>query len=195
MRKLVLSMFVSVDGYVEGPGGEFIGPDWSADLDLWTAEMADRFDTLLFGRNAWQMMAGYWPRAAADPSVTAPERELAAFMNGARKILFTRSLRDASAWANSEIAALGLAETVRAEKARDGKDMVIFAGAKFAQTAMRAGVIDEYWLLTIPMLFGGGARLFDGHAARGKLTLIETRTMDTGAVLTRYRATARRGGR
>jgi len=187
MRKLVLSMFLSVDGFIDGPGGEFIGPDWSADLDRWTAEMIDRFDTLLFGRAAWQLMSAHWPRAEANLEVSAPQHAVAVFMNGSRKILFTRSLSDASAWANTEIAAQGLAETVAAEKAKPGKDMVIFAGAKFAQTAMRAGVIDEYWLLTIPMLFGGGSRLFEGMADRTRLALLDSRTMDTGAVLSRYR--------
>jgi dihydrofolate reductase len=64
--------------------------------------------------------------------------------------------------------------------------MVIFAGPTFAQTAMRENLIDEYWLLTIPKLFGGGARLFQDHALRRDLALIEARVLDTGAVLTRY---------
>jgi hypothetical protein len=51
---------VSVDGFIEGPTGEFIGPTWSADLDRWTFDMIDRFDPLLYGRIAWQGMAAYW---------------------------------------------------------------------------------------------------------------------------------------
>jgi riboflavin biosynthesis pyrimidine reductase len=64
--------------------------------------------------------------------------------------------------------------------------MVIFAGARFAQSAIRLGLIDEYWLLTVPRLFGGGARLFESHALSAALRLYEVRRMDTGAVLTRY---------
>jgi dihydrofolate reductase len=186
MRKLVLSMVVSLDGYIEGPGGEFIPPDWSDDMDRWTFDMIDRFDTLLYGRAAWQQMAAYWPGAETDPATPEPQRRLARFMNSARKIVFSRSMQDASPWAHSAIATAGLAETVAAEKAKPGKDMVIFAGARFAQTAMRAQVIDEYWLLTVPMLFGGGLRLFENHGLRSRLTLDHCRTMDTGAVLTRY---------
>ncbi len=188
MRKLVLSMVVSLDGYIEGPGGEFIPPDWSADLDRWTLDMADRFDTLLYGRAAWQGMAAYWPGAETDPAAPEPHRRLARFMNGARKIVFSRTMQDAGGWANSTVAAAGLAETVEAERAKSGRDMVIFAGARFAQTAIRADLIDEYWLLTLPMLFGGGLRLFENHGLRRKFMLDECRAMDTGAVLTRYRA-------
>lgn len=186
MRKLVLSMVVSVDGYTSGPGGEFIPPDWSSDLDRWTFDMIDRFDTLLYGRAAWQEMAAFWPRAERDPETPEPQRKLAVFMNGARKIVFSRSLTDAGAWANSVIADTGVAEVVDREKAKQGKDMVIFAGAKFAQTALQADVVDEVWLLTIPRLFGHGARLFEGHGLRRVLRLTELRAMDTGAVLTRY---------
>ena len=63
MRKLVLSMVVSVDGYINGVGGEFIPPQWSADLDRWTGTMIERFDTLLYGRSSWQEMAAFWPAA------------------------------------------------------------------------------------------------------------------------------------
>lgn len=186
MRKLVLSMFVSLDGYIEAPGGEFIGPDWSADLDAWTDTMVERFDTLIYGRVAWQAMAAHWPQAEGSPDLNPAQQRLARFMNGTRKIVFSRGLEDTSAWANTELAPAGLAQTIAAEKARPGKDMVIFAGAKLAWTALRADVVDEYWLLTLPMLFGGGTRLLDGGHGQQKLRLIEARAMDTGAVLTRY---------
>jgi dihydrofolate reductase len=64
--------------------------------------------------------------------------------------------------------------------------MVIFAGARFAQTALAAGVVDALSILVVPELFGHGTRLFEGHALRRRLTLIGTRSMDTGAVLVRY---------
>lgn len=186
MRQLVLSMFVSVDGFIEGPAGEFIGPTWSADLDRWTFDMIDRFDTLLYGRIAWQGMAAYWPRAERSPETPEAQRKLARFMNSARKIVFSRSLLDASAWNNSVVADEGLRQTIAKEKSEAGKDMVIFAGAKFASTAIREGLVDEYSLLTIPMLFGSGSRLFDGGGSRQELRLLESRRMDTGAVLNRY---------
>ncbi len=185
MRKLVLSMFMSVDGYIDAPGGEFIGPDWSPDLDRWTFNMIEQFDTLIYGRIAWQLMAAHWPNAEIDPNTPDEQRKLARFMNQTRKIVFSRTLQDLSAWNNSTIATRGLRETISSEKQRAGRDMVIFAGAKFASTAIREGLVDEYWLLTIPELFGGGSRLFDG-SIRQRLKLLESRKMDTGAVLNKY---------
>ena len=186
-RACVLSMVVSVDGYINGPGGEFIPPAWSADLDAWTASHAARFDTMLFGRAAWESLADYWPAADSDPDTLFAARNLARFMNGTRKIVFSRTLESAERWANSDIADADVANVVAREKAKPGKDMVIFAGARFAQTALAAGVVDELSLLVIPDLFGHGTRLFEGRALRRKLELVESRPMDTGALLTRYK--------
>lgn len=185
-RTCVLSMVVSVDGYINGAGGEFIAPDWSADLDAWTQSHADRYDTMLFGRAAWESLADYWPAAETDPATPPAARDLVRFMNGTRKIVFSRTLQGAEKWANSDLADADVATVVAREKARPGKDMVIFAGARFAQTALAAGVVDELSLLVIPELFGHGTRLFEGHVLRRKLELVEARVMDTGAVLTRY---------
>lgn len=185
-RTCVLSMVVSVDGYINGPGGEFIAPAWSGDLDAWTQSHAARYDTMLFGRAAWESLADYWPAAETDPETPPAALELARFMNGSRKIVFSRTLQDAGKWANSEVADADVATIVTREKARPGKDMVIFAGARFAQTALAAGVVDALSLLVIPELFGHGTRLFEGHALRSKLELVEARVMDTGAILQRY---------
>jgi len=186
-RACVLSMVVSVDGYINGAGGEFMAPAWSDDLDAWTAGHIARYDTLLYGRAAWEAMADYWPTAETDPATPPAARDLARFMNGTRKIVFSRTLQGAEKWANSDLADADVATVVTREKARPSKDMVIFAGARFAQTALAAGVVDELSLLVIPELFGHGTRLFEGHVLRRKLELVETRPMDTGALLTRYK--------
>lgn len=183
MRKLVLSMFVSLDGYTEAPGGEFVGPAWSSDLDAWTASHADRFDTLVYGYGGWRAMSEYWPHAEQQ----AEGGQVADFMNSTRKLVFSREHTDLDAWQNSELADGPLAEVIAAEKQREtGKDMVVFAGARFAQTVMRADLFDEYAILTLPQLFGGGQRLFENHGLRRELSLIESRVFDTGAVLSRY---------
>jgi dihydrofolate reductase len=186
MRKLVLSMVQSVDGYVNGPGREPLIPEWSGDLDQWTFDMIERFDTLLYGRAAWQEMAAFWPNAEKSPDTPEPQRKLARFMNGSKKIVFSRTLQDAEAWVNSELANDSISNTVGGLRESPGKDIVIFAGAAFAQEAMRADLIDELWLLTVPLLFGHGIRLFEGHSLRSDLKLSEVRRMDTGAVSTRY---------
>lgn len=65
--------------------------------------------------------------------------------------------------------------------------MVIFAGVTMAQTALRAGLVDEIRLLTVPLVMGAGRRLFDGPLSGRSLALTDLRRMDTGAVLSQYR--------
>ena len=186
MRKLVISLVISVDGYINGPGGEFIGPEWSADLDGWNERMFARFDTLIYGRTSWEKMAEFWPQAGRDKTLPAPMQRLAVFMNDSRKIVFSRTLQDVSAWQNSDLSTMPIDAVVDSEKQQPGKDMVVFAGASMAQSAMRAGQVDEIWLLTVPELFGHGTRLFDGHNLRSRLQLLEEARMDTGAIFTRH---------
>jgi dihydrofolate reductase len=186
MRKLVISLVISVDGYINGPGGEFIGPEWSADLDGWNERMFARFDTLIYGRTSWEKMAEFWPEAGRDKTLPAPMQRLARFMNDSRKVVFSRTLKDVSAWQNSELSSMPIGMAVDSEKQQPGKDMVVFAGASMAQSAMRTGRVDEIWLLTVPELFGHGTRLFEGHNMRSHLELLEEARMDTGAILTRY---------
>ncbi len=186
MRKLVVSMFVSADGYINGPGGEFIGPDWSADLDGWTDGLVDRFDTLVYGRTSWEKMAEYWPATVGNPELPPATRRLADFMHRSRKLLVSRTRTDGSAWHNTTVVAGPLREAIASEQSKPGKDLVLFAGAIMAQSALREGLVDELSLLVIPRLFGHGTRLFEGHGAPRALRLLEHRAMDTGAVLTRY---------
>lgn len=185
MRRVILSMFLSIDGFTEAPGGEFVGPEWSADLDRWTQDLMESADTLLFGRIGWQELQAYWPNAEVNPGTPA-EAKLARYMNSTRKIVFSRSLTHVDAWSHSELASSNVIETVDALRAEPGRGIAILAGAKFARTCLSAGVVDELRLLVVPQLFGGGSRLFDGAYAAQRFSLLEARTMDTGAVLLRY---------
>ena len=189
-RPCVLWMVVNIDGYTSGPDGKFIPPAWSADLDAWAAQCATRFDTLLFGRLAWQGIADYWQGAEADPSAMAGTRAMARFMNATRKVVFSRTLASADTWRNSEIARGDTPYVINKLKAEPGKEIGLLASTRLAQTALAAGVVNELALLLIPELFGHGTRLFEGHVLRRNLNLIETRTIDTGAVQMRSQVRA-----
>ena len=74
MRKIIYWVHASVDGFIDGPNGEF---DWLAmgpELSAYSEGLDRRVDTLLFGRAVWQMMVGFWPTAETmsdDPHVAA----------------------------------------------------------------------------------------------------------------------------
>ena len=185
MRRVVLSMFASLDGYIEGPNKEFIAPPWSADMDRWTSELQDSGDALVFGRVCWQGLAEYWPGAEREPSSEA-EAALARYMNRVPKYVFSRTLESTDAWSSSTLIRDDPQTALARLQERPGGDIVVLGGADLAGAFMRHDLFDEYRLLVTPQLYGGGTRLFTDDRPRSQLKLIEHRAMDTGSILMRY---------
>jgi dihydrofolate reductase len=186
MRKVVLAMMISVDGYIEGPNKEFVPPDWSNDLaEHWSGNSVDNADVMMYGRTCYEGMATYWPAAEADPEATEDWVEHARQINNKPKIVFSKSLEKAD-WKNTRIVRDNIAEEITKLKQESDKDLVLFGGADIANTFMQLGLIDEYRLLVTPNVLGGGTPLFKEGVDRTNLKLIDAKTMDTGAIILRY---------
>ncbi|HLK26305.1 MAG TPA: dihydrofolate reductase family protein [Caulobacteraceae bacterium] len=181
MAKLVLSMFLSLDGYVEGPHGQFIPPAWSDDFGRhWAQANLERASRLLYGRTNFEFNKTFW----TDPEGPAAGAPHAAVMNGLPKTVVSTTLEGDPGW-NGQIAKD--LEAVRRLKAESEGDIQSFGGATLADGLIRAGLVDEYVLMITPALFGGGRRLFVEGQPRQELALIDSRPLDTGAVILRYR--------
>jgi dihydrofolate reductase len=181
MRKLVLSMGVSLDGLVARPGrygagGWGLPPDDPALKKRKLGWMQD-VGLHLMGRNTYEEMAEFWP--VSDDAYAAP-------MNEIPKVVFSRTLERAE-WADSRIARGDLAEEIATLKREPGKDMLAWGGAAFAQSLSRLGLVDEYRLILQPVALGDGLPLFDDLSQPLQLELVEAATFDTGAVLHIYR--------
>jgi dihydrofolate reductase len=177
MRKLVLSMGVSLDGLVarpgrSGAGGWGLPPDEPALKERKLGWMRD-IDLHLMGRNTYEEMAGFWPKS--DDAYAAP-------MNEIPKVVFSRTLEHAE-WPDSRIARGDLAEEVAALKHDDGKDMLAWGGATFAQSLSRLGLVDEYRLILQRVALGDGLPLFKDLMAPLQLELVDAQTYSTGAAL------------
>jgi dihydrofolate reductase len=181
MRKLVLSMGVSLDGLVArsggfGAGGWGLPPEDRALKERKLGWMHD-IDLHLMGRNTYEEMAGFWP--TSDDAYAAP-------MNEIPKVVFSRTLERAG-WAHSRIAHGDLAEEIATLKREPGKDMLAWGGAAFAQSLSRLGLVDEYRLILQPVALGQGLPLFKDLTAPLRLELAEAQTYPTGAALHVYR--------
>lgn len=188
MRKVLLAMFQSVDGYIAGPGGEFVGPAWSKDLERhWSGYALERAGRLLYGRTNFLFNAGFWAPAATDPASPAASIPHAATMNRLPKTVFSRTLTGDPGW-NGTVVGDDLPGTIdRLRQADESGDLVMFGGATIANSFTKLDLFDEYRLMTIPTLFGGGIRLFEPGFAAQKLQLVDSRVLDTGAVILHYR--------
>jgi len=184
MRKIVLSMSVSVDGFFEGPNREI---DWhlvDEEVHSYVNRRLKKMGGFLEGRVSWELMAGFWPTADADPASTPAMVEFAGIWRDMPKIVYSRTLQQAG-W-NTTIVRQVVVDEVRALKAEPGGDLVV-GGADLAATFRANDLIDEYCLYVHPVLLGRGKSLFAPEDARTPLDLIETKAFGNGVVMLRYR--------
>lgn len=184
MRKIIWMMSVSLDGFFEGPNHEL---DWQlVDHELHTHfnEQLRAMGAFLDGRVTYELMAGYWPTADADPESSPPEVEFAGIWRDMPKIVYSRTLAGAE-W-NTTIVRDVVPDEVKALKAQPGGDLAL-GGAELAAAFMAHDLIDEYLLYVHPVVIGRGRRLFGPSNATIDLRLVEARTFGSGVVLLRYR--------
>jgi dihydrofolate reductase len=180
MRKLILSMGLSLDGLVARPGrygagGWGLPPDDPALKERKLAWLRD-IGLHLMGRATYEEMAETWP--FSDDPYAAP-------MNEIPKVVFSRTLERAD-WAETRIARGELADEIAELKQEPGKDMMAWGGATFAQSLTRLGLVDEYRLVLQPVALGDGLPLFKGLPAPLRLELVAATTYSTGSALHIY---------
>ncbi|MHA7281500.1 dihydrofolate reductase family protein [Arthrobacter sp. TMS2-4] len=183
MRTLTFAMNLSLDGYVAAPGGDL---GWSVpgdELFQWWSDRVGATDLALYGRGLWETMSSHWPTADRQPDVTPAHVEYARRWRDMPKVVFS-SRTTAVDWNARLFTGSAVAEIARL-KAGDGGPMDI-CGATLAASAMRAGLIDEYVLVTHPVLVGGGTPFFTALDTWVNLNLVETRAFPDGLLLTRY---------
>jgi dihydrofolate reductase len=185
MAKLVLSMFVSLDFYIEGPAGEFVPPAWSDDLGRhWSGYSLERAGHLLYGRVNFLFNKGFWSAADTDPASPAAGISYAGKMNRLPKTVFSRTLSGDPGW-NAELSD-DVPGAVEGLKSEAHGDIYCFGGAGLAQSLVAHDLVDEYRLMVLPSLLGDGKRLLEGGRPRVPLTLLDAQRLDTGAVILHY---------
>jgi dihydrofolate reductase len=183
MRKIVVMMSVSVDGFFEGPNREL---DWHlVDEELHTHfnEQLGEMGAFLDGRVTYELMAGFWPAADRDPSSTPPMVEFARIWREMPKIVYSRTLERAD-W-NTTVVRDVVPEEVMALKAQPGGDMAL-GGADLAATFIRHDLVDEFRLYVHPVVLGRGRPLFRPSDVPIALRLAESRVFGTGVVMLHY---------
>ncbi len=183
MRKLIYGMNVTLDGYIAAAGHDIGWSEPSEELFQWWLEQERASSLSLYGRKLWETMSSYWPTGDQQPSASPAEIEFARNWRDAPKVVFSSTI-DKVDWNTRVVAGDAIAEITRL-KSGDGGPMSI-GGATLAAAAMRAGLIDEYMLVTNPVMVGGGTPFFTPLDRWVNLHLVETRTFPGGVVLTRY---------
>jgi dihydrofolate reductase len=184
MRKLIAFNHVTLDGYFVGANGDFSwarhgndDPEYSA----FVAENASGGGQLLFGRITYELMASYWPTPIADQHNPA----VAAGMNSMSKVVFSRTL-DKASWNNTKLVKGDLVSEVRKMKDEPGPGMAILGSGSIVSKLAPEHLIDEYQMMTDPVVLGKGRTMFDGIQETLNLNLTRTRTFKNGKVFLCY---------
>jgi dihydrofolate reductase len=183
MRPLVVSMSVSLDGFIAGPGGE-IG--WSApDEELMSFYNAQTREIAvqLCGRGLYQDMLPWETEGANRPGPRA--REFAAIWTALPKVVFSTTLDRVQG--HARLATGEVADEVARVTAQAGPGVVEAGGARFASTLIGRDLVDEYRQFVHPVVLGGGTPYFPPLARPLSLELLETRTFGSRVVYLRYR--------
>jgi dihydrofolate reductase len=188
MRTVVAQANVTIDGMTEGPDGDLswliphaVSPQMSAYAEgIWRGAT-----TALLGRTNYEGFHGYWPPVAADPDAPARDRALATWLDTVEKIVFSRTLDEAT-WQNARVARDVEAET-RAAREAEGGDIIVLSSASIIRALLAADLVDELRLNLMPSIVGGGLRLFEEGLPRSDWQLVGAITLETGGVGLHYR--------
>jgi dihydrofolate reductase len=190
MRKLIVSMNVTLDGFMAGPDCSL---DWH--FKSWTSEMAatlctelNKADTILMGRVTYAAMAKHWPSKMLDCHHPREDILFAEMMNQYRKVVFSRTLASAD-WHNSTLLKGNMLREIRLLKKQLAKNIMVYGSGTLVAALMQAGLVDEYQIWVHPVALGSGKPLFQHAGQRLQLQLKQTKPFPPGVVLCYYNAT------
>lgn len=190
MRKLILMIQVSVDGYMSEKNGntDWMVYSWGGRWN-WDDELRKYFigltasvDCILLGRKmAVEGYIDYWTGIAANSA--DPQSVFAKNVVAAHKVIFSKTLQETK-WDNTAIAAGDITEEVNRLKNQQGKDMIVYGGATFVSALIKAKLIDEFQLFINPTVLGGGITVFN---QRVNMELANAQAFACGVTVLKYK--------
>jgi dihydrofolate reductase len=213
MRKIRGSVFLSLDGVMQAPGGPTEDPTGGFEHGGWLPQFFDedvgnaidaffgREYDLLLGRRTYDIFAAYWPYVGGETSgigevfdrTGKDDGEAAAIAMGeaftrATKYVLTRGNPDLG-WSNSR--RVGSIEELRAVKEGEGADLLIQGSSTIYPGLIEAGLLDRLTVMTFPVVLGGGKRLFGEGTPAESLRMVDHQVTRSGAVIATYEPAGR----
>jgi dihydrofolate reductase len=191
MAELTITTFVSLDGVMQAPGGPsedrsggFTHGGWTFpyvddDFRKFMIDVFSRADAFLLGRITYDIFAAYWPK------VVDPGDPIAGALNSLPKFVASRT-RTVFSWKGTT----GVRDVVKEAadlKRRFPREVQVHGSCGLAQTLIEHDLLDEYRLLTYPVVLGSGKRFFGSGAVPAALSLVRSHTTSKGIVISVYR--------
>jgi dihydrofolate reductase len=185
MRKLILQVQISVDGFIAGPNGEMDWMVWNWDdkLNQYVKELTGSIDCILLGRKLAEGFIPHWAAVASDRD--NPEYAAGRMFMDTNKVVFSRT-RDKSEWENTVLAKGDLPDEVTKLKAQEGKAIIAYGGATFVSALNKNRLIDEFHFFINPTAIGAGMKIFSEPGSKQKLSLVKSTSFECGIVVLHY---------
>ena len=192
MRRFVVTVIASLDGFGAGPGGDVLALPFDEGFDVYARDRMRAAGTLLAGRATFEEFRSYWPPVADDPAQDELQREISRLHATLEKVVVSDSLALApgETWAETTrvVPRAAAADTVRELTGGDGGDVLAFGSFSTWNPLLVAGLVDELHVMVGPALLGAGVPLLASDV-RVPLRLLEARRLpDSALVLHRYDA-------
>ena len=177
MPELLIDFITSLDGHAAAEGWPgwwgLEGPEYLA----WLGNASEADYTVLMGATTYRVMSGF--AAAGEPGTET--------LAGVSKIVFSKTLREPLAWANTQLVAQDAVQAVREMKAGDSKSMRTIGSLTLCRSLLIAGLVDRFRVVVFPVITGstGRERIYDGYPDVA-LDMISSRTFDGRLQLLEY---------
>ena len=185
MRKLVVFMHVTLDGFVAGPKGEMDWINICNEIFEYAGKQTDLADTALYGKNTFLMMNRYWPTAAKQPNASKHDIQHSNWYKQVEKVVLSKTLNE-NDFPGIRIIRNNLETEITKLKQKPGKNILIFGSAAAVHSLMSLNLIDDYWLMINPILIGKGIPLFKDIKERINVKLTDSKTFQSGVVCIHY---------
>lgn len=177
MKKIILNLAVTLDGFIEGPNGEV---DWCImDDDMDFGGFIASVDTIFYGRVSYDAWGNFQPDEATSPA----ESEMWQGIHSKKKYVFSHQRRQDD---NATFISSDIVDRVAEIKQQSGKDIWLYGGASLIKTFIKEGLIDVYKVSVHPVVLGTGKPLFEDIKERIGLKLTDTQVFKSGVVQLTY---------
>jgi dihydrofolate reductase len=193
MRKVIVNEFLSLDGVAQAPGGADEDPSggfahggWHMQYmqdevaQQWVLGSIVEAGGFLLGRRTYEIFAAYWPNASAEEQVIAEP------LNTKPKFVASTTFSDPLDWENSTLLEGDVAAAVAALKEKNGGDLHVIGSTQLVQTLVEDDLVDEFRVMIDPVMLGGGKRFFRDDGVLRPLRMVDSRVVETGAILATY---------
>jgi len=180
MKKVILSLATSLDGYIEGPNGEIDWMTFSEETGKALGEFLEEIDTIVYGRVSYEKWGNYSPLEEASPF----EKQFYNTTSKMQKCVFSNSKID---FEGNPIISSCIPDTINKLKREKGKNIWLYGGGNLITSFANLNLIDEFRIAVMPIILGAGKPLFAEIQNRIKLQLLKAESSESGIIELNYK--------